>query len=369
MHTWISYAVYYSDLDRLLVDSVDPLFTRLEPEVDRLYWTRHYAGGTHLRLHVRAHPHELPALAQRIEEHFQTYVAAHPSAPAPTYNAEAAQTLLEAEGEDLADYDLDYRVNVVVPVAHRRFKAKFASRDAALVLEAFYQALHPVVMAVLKSPDDKRTEMLRLSLLHPLVIAGAYEAGSVSFKSHWEGFRVSAPVPVVQLIEETYAASRETILDEMRSVLAWYKDSRSAEQATLYHWTRLEKRFVRDAYLDACKGQQLVAYADRDAWKSIREVVDKKERKSDFLETMHTDSLFFESLRYNPLFTAARVGINLLYLAYAAVGLHTYDKFMLCHAVQQGTEDLTGVDLTDMLKVNMKETIQMNPTLASVATH
>ncbi len=361
MSTWTSYALYTSNVDALLTDFVDPLVNRLEPELDTYFWVRHYAGGAHVRLHLQGDAALLEALRPEIEAEARAYFAANPSPDNTRYNPDAASLMVEREGDDPEEYDFTYRNDQVVPVTYHRYKDKYASKDAVHMMEDFYHAIHPLVIDVLKSGRDRHTELLRMYFLHALVISGDYGQGSVSFKSHWEGFALTAPAEVVSAIEAAYQHNKATIREMVHAVYNWYKGDRDPADHLLYRWGSIEKRFVKQAYLMALDDRHLVSYPDYDAWKYVRGVLDEEERDSRFLETMFENSRFMESMRYNPLFTVARVGVNLLYLLVSSLGLHTYDKFTLCYSAQQAVEDEWGYDLVSYLSDNIEYTVQQNP--------
>ena len=53
MGEWRNYHIFYTDLNRLIVECVYPVLERSEQYLKNCFWERHYAGGPHLR--VRLH--------------------------------------------------------------------------------------------------------------------------------------------------------------------------------------------------------------------------------------------------------------------------------------------------------------------------
>lgn len=51
-YEWRNYQIYYTDVDRLIVECAAPLTDRLRPATRTAFWERHYAGGPHLRVRV-----------------------------------------------------------------------------------------------------------------------------------------------------------------------------------------------------------------------------------------------------------------------------------------------------------------------------
>src|SRR5687767_64425 len=98
MNEWRAYHIYYSDVDRLIIDCVHPFFQHWEDRIERRSWERHYAGGPHLRIRLRGSVAELAHAGNELAAWVGSFLARYPSQDVGNYSAERAAKLLEWEG-------------------------------------------------------------------------------------------------------------------------------------------------------------------------------------------------------------------------------------------------------------------------------
>ncbi|MEM6335499.1 MAG: lantibiotic dehydratase C-terminal domain-containing protein [Bacteroidota bacterium] len=363
--SWTSYALYYTDLDRLLVDCVGPALEAVDGDLDKAFWIRHYAGGRHLRVHLSGPAEAREHAAAHLIAEAERYMAEQPSEPVTDYDPEAAEKLMRYEEAEADHFDLTYRVNEIQPIEYKTSKERFESEAASVLLEDFYTGVRPIILDVLRdvvyNDGDKRLHALRLYAVHSLVVSRGYGQGCVSFMSHWEGFRLTNPPGVIKSIEQAYTNHRDLIIGTMQEVLDWYEGPRDDSEPILLAWGRFESGVLRRAFKDVQDGHMLVSHANVDSWSYVRNALDKTEEKSEFLEAMYANSQFCESMRYNDSFTVTRVGVNLLYVLIASLGLNVLDKYTLCHAAQRAAQEAFGEDLVGYLRTNIGDTVEMNP--------
>lgn len=360
MSSWSSIAIHYTDTDRLLLECIGPVLDTVSAPLDRCFWLRRYHGGAHIQVVAHGDEPIVEAALDAIRSAAEAFISAHPSDDVDSYSETNAASMLRREGEDVDLYDLTYRNNEVRITPYIREKEVFESETAIQLVEEFYEAASPLILECIGS-NRTRHEFLRLYFLHALLIGGGdYVGGSVSYLSHWEGFRLGVPKAVVQLIQENYEQNREGIFEEMKAVEVWYHN-RTDDDTILAKWTELERSFARKSYASLQEGTAIVSHADEGSYKATREKLDGYDERSEFLERMYSDARFCESMRYNDMFTLARINTNLLYLALASAGLHVYDKYLLCYAAHKAVEEYTGGDLIATLGDTIESTISMNP--------
>ena len=378
MHTfWSSFAVYYSDVDRLIVDVLDPLRGVFEESAAQYHWVRHFAGGPHVRIHVRTDEAGLRELEQRALSEIQAFLDEHPSPPKDNYDPDRTRRVLAAEGYNPSNFDLEYRNNVLCPVERNRDRDVFASEEAIALMESFRQDILPLIAAIIRSPVDRLDCLFRLCLLHCKIVGdGDYVAGVLSFKSHWEGFRLDAAEEVVTTLQAPYEQQTEDFRIALYQIDDWYDSwTRDGDASTpvrksldpsldgiLRTWASIEELYLQRVYDLAKNGATLVSESDREEWKAVRQQVERSEKQSSFVEHI-ADEDFGPSMKYNPLFTTGRVLINFLYLLIAEVGGRPLDKYLLCHATYRSVEDNCSRSLEDSMTEVIQTTKEMNPNL------
>src|SRR5262245_20035793 len=126
MEEWQSLYVYYTDADRLMVECLHPVLTKHAGDLMHCYWERHYAGGTHVRVRMRARPDSNARICEAIASEIEGYISSHPSEPQSNYSPETVKKLLAMEEEEIPEEDLAYHVNVVVRRPEGRSGLKLA---------------------------------------------------------------------------------------------------------------------------------------------------------------------------------------------------------------------------------------------------
>jgi len=181
MQDWQNLYVYYTDVDRLMVECLHSALVRHTDDLKHCYWERHYAGGPHIRVHLCAWPGSGVQLREAIAGEIESYIASHPSEPQNNYSPETVKKLLAMEEEEVPDEDLKYHVNVVLRRPEGRPSYKLASEEASELLADFFHDSMGLAVAILKSKRPKLDEALRLYFVEAIFAGGTLPDGAVSF--------------------------------------------------------------------------------------------------------------------------------------------------------------------------------------------
>lgn len=358
MSEWRSHHVYTSDVDRLIVDCVHPFFQLWESRLERRFWERHYAGGPHLRIRLQGPAAVVGPAAEELAAQARAFLAAHPSRDLTSYSPEHAGRLLAWEETPASSgEDLRYRNNVVEEHPYPPATNVYVSPEAARLMEDFRHDIIPLVMLLLTGRRPRREALLRLYFLQALEIGGEPAAGSVSFKSHWEGFASTFPsLQVIERIEGTYNAGRDHFQTLLREVTGLFLQKRIGEEPELAAWQSLLQRYLSRARQILSTGTQITQQpATPEAAEWMRgQAESRRLRDSEFVRTFWEDGTFISSLQHEPAFLAPRVLTNFLYTLLTASGLKTIDKFTLCHVAFRSVEDHSQCNLTDVLRRNIE---------------
>ncbi|HYW10259.1 MAG TPA: lantibiotic dehydratase C-terminal domain-containing protein [Longimicrobium sp.] len=362
MSTWRSYHVYHADVDRVILDLAHPYLERVRDRLERCWWERHYAGGPHLRVRLRGPAPVVEEAGAEFQAAAGAWLAVHPGPDDARYDPDRAALLLSQEGADPAQEDLAYRNNQVVQRPYPAQRQVYASEEAALLAEDFRDDMMPLAAAILRGDRPVREQMLRLYFLHALALGGGeLPRGSVSFKSHWEGFASTLPSEaVITRIQEVYRAHREGIVALMLEVADRWNGGGVDDDAVLGGWKALIDAYGRRAREALRAGTHITAQPASvgEAARLRDRMFGNVRRESEFVRTLWTDHRFIASLQYEPGFLVPRVLTNLLYLLLAAVGLAPLDKMALCHHAHRAPEEHFGRDLNEILRENVDTVVR-----------
>ncbi|MEM9556683.1 MAG: lantibiotic dehydratase C-terminal domain-containing protein [Acidobacteriota bacterium] len=361
MNAWRALYLHTTDLDRLVLDFLHPFFARHGMELRRAVWERHSAGGPHLRVRIEGTPEALERVGTALYAEATAYFAAHPSGDLETYSPERSRALLEREGASYDDDELVYRNNEVVERPWPPPVSAFLSPEAADLVDDFHNELGPLEHAILADTRPRREVALRLYFLHAHLVTGDVLTGSVSWKSHWEGFFSTFPsAELLERIGQSYEASREWIRGHLHEVDALASEGRLAEDPILAGWAALMHRYEARVRRELEAAHVFTFQAgSSDEAASLRSTMQQHlVRDSRFVRTFWSDDRFLTSIGDEIAFQVPRVLVNLFYHLVARVGLSPLDKMALCHHVTRAVEEDRGRDLQEVLEHNIAAVIE-----------
>lgn len=364
MTTWRSYHVFYSDIDPLILAGVQPALDRLEGRVERRFWERHFAGGPHLRIRLGGEAAAVEAAGAELTARLAAFLAAHPSRDLDSYDPARAARLLEWEGTPAEEADdLGYRNNRIEEHPYPPRTDAYVTREASRLMEDFRHDALPFAVRLLRGSRPRREALLRLYFLHALHVGGSLPQGSVSFKSHWEGFASSFPsADAIERIQATYQANREAIAALLLEVEGLFSTGRLAEDPDLADWSRLLAVYEARARATILSGTHITpqAASPEEAARMRERAESSRRRDSEFVRTFWSSEVFVASIQFEPSFLVPRVLTNLLYALLSAAGLKPIDKFSLCHFASRAVEEHAGCDLTQFLRDTVDRFVTRN---------
>jgi Lantibiotic biosynthesis dehydratase C-term len=364
MSEWLSYHLYYGDIDTLILECVNPFLERSRPRLERCFWERHFAGGPHLRVRLRGSPAETRVLGDELAREAGRFITDRPSADLVTYSEANAAALMRKEGEEPDPAALRYRNNVVEEHGYQPPRHVFASDDALALAEDFRHDSMPLAARVLASQRPKNEHLLRLFFLQALdVCRGDLPGGCVSCKSHWEGFAASFPSPqVVERIRANQHRNRDAILTTMHEVTERYEQGTLDQDPVLAGWSELLERYRTRTRADLAAGKQITDQPETP--EEARQVREKMfahfHTDNAFARTFWADDRFIASFGAESRWMVPRVLTNLLYQFVATVGIGPIDRMALCYFAFRTVEEHYACDLGEILEANIAQTVAAN---------
>ncbi|MEM6793426.1 MAG: lantibiotic dehydratase C-terminal domain-containing protein [Acidobacteriota bacterium] len=362
MKTWRSYHLHSSDLDLLALGFVDPFLDRHRDSLDRCFWERHSAGGAHLRVRIEAEAETAARVGAALEAEAASFFKSHPSADlSAAYSEESVRALLERENASFCEDELVYRHDVAVQRSFPPEPLGYESEEAARFVWDFAHDSTPLMAAILSDPRPKLELVLRLYFAHAALAVGSVRAGSVSWRSHWEGFRSKMPSQeVLDRISAAYEEQRELIHGHLVAVDAMATEDSWQEDPILDGWKKLIRRYRQRVHQNLEAGHVFTQQPkSAEEAQTMREDLEERlVRKSSFISTFWSNDRFLTSLGQDRRFQSPRILVNLFYSMVARVGVSPLQKMVFCHHVQRSVQEHFECDLLDQLSVNMANVVQ-----------
>lgn len=352
---------YTSSTDGLILQAIAPWMLQHHPHLTRCYWERHYAGGSHLRIHIAGPDAHADHLRKELCELLRKHLSNSPSEPDTRYDPSVIRRLLEMEEEAYDPDDLTYRVNIVEVRKKLRTQHPFASDAAALLLEQFLHETTPLAIRILQSSHPLLETAVQLYFLEAFVAGGDVPNGSVSFKSHWHGLAAFTSKPQLNdRILDEYERNKSRLHELLAQVVAWTSTC-SAVDGIFWEWVHILQRFEALAQELLLAGTQLTfQLSSAEQAITAREKVEAREgvyEAHPFLATLWKDERFLASFQFEPSLLVPRVLTNLLYSFIAGLGLRFVDKMALCLFAHRAVEDFYQVDLTNILHTTVESIV------------
>lgn len=359
--TWRALHAHTTAVESLLLSVVGPFMERHQQRLTHEFWERHYAGGPHVRVRLQAAAGDIEVLEAELRSELHAWLEQHPSEPMTDYSPERIAILLRREGIDPEAEDLTYRRDVVVAGEYPERGKKYASLAARELAEEFRRARGPLALELLRDGAARHERVFTLYLVLALFNGfGSYVVGSVSYKSHWEGFFATfSNETVLQRVQADYLRRRERLIEVAKDTVSGWNDNFPSD-GLLARWQQLLTRMSTRATALLESGEILVDHPRGlggvlEARKHFLENVVR--RDSEFVATLWADPEFMVAVEHDVWFQRPRALVNMLYDLVAAVGLTPLDKMVLCHHAFRTVEELCGCDLNDRLKRNMRAVI------------
>ncbi|HEY4905015.1 MAG TPA: lantibiotic dehydratase C-terminal domain-containing protein [Candidatus Sulfotelmatobacter sp.] len=360
MDEWRSYHVYYTDIDRLLLECIGPCLRTLDGSLSMYFWERHYAGGRHVRVRFRGSVADLNVVGKQFVSAVQRYLELYPSARLTNYSSDDARQMLEMEGEVYDPDDLNYRINAICEQQYQRLKSRYVQGEGLELLHEFLHDSNALTVAMLKDPAAKLDNLLSLFFLNALFVDGGLQQGSVSYKSHWSGFAATfGGRPIIERIRRSFEEQKDSIIARMLEVQDAYSRRNFSHQPVLAEWHRLLDKYGRKAKVLLSSGVQISFTMTPHEIRGYRDFVGQHaHEKSEFMQVLLEDERFVAAFRHEQSLAWPRVLVNLLYMIVPALGLTILDRMALCYFAHRGVETHLQCDLTDVLRTTITTTLR-----------
>ncbi|MGH1364944.1 MAG: lantibiotic dehydratase C-terminal domain-containing protein [Calditrichia bacterium] len=361
MKVWKNVNVYYSNLDKLILDCVEPTMNEKHEQIVDWFWDRHYAGGMHLRIRFKCSQNESEALIGELTDVFERFLLAHPLPAQKSYDVNRVEQMLQKEEEEYTPEDLLFRTNCVVNRPYLRFQEKYLSQESVYFLEDFYCEAKPLCLQMMRSNDQKTVSMLKLYFLTALMLGKSYPAGVVGYRSHWEGFRMQMAeqnVGVLDAIEKVFRSNKSNLEELMLVIEKQHRGEETPCDLLLESWGKLINKYRTRALELFDRGVPILPqFNSEEELDVVRNKYARQKEKSEFVERLYEDKRFFLAIKDSRSFTGNRIVLTMLYNMVGLLGLSMMEKFQLCYLAHQTVENYFQSDSLEILAANIRETI------------
>ncbi|MET7464709.1 thiopeptide maturation pyridine synthase [Nonomuraea sp. NPDC005501] len=332
---WNSIHVRYYDHDKdpLILHGVRPLFRELAGRVDKLFYTRHWRQGPHLRLNFRTdHDTFTQVVWPAAEKIIGGCLAERPSTlpldPGQELSSHQRLAELERETGPLTPWFPDNTLRV----------AEYDDREEVLggehmaeLVADFYADTTGLAFAMTEAGGGAR----RRQLAFKLMVATAHRLsgtdisqGYFTFRSHAEAFLSTFPEArgMRPLWDGYYREHRQTLLAQLRAVLG----GDDVDASLLSDWVAALIPYQR-------RGARLLEQGAFVVPTVSAEEESKLAESSPFHRAGYADPVWAQ-IRDAPEFLLYRLMLNLTYLHLTRLGLAPVERFLLCHLLADTVE-------------------------------
>lgn len=359
---WQTLQIYYYDKnkDALLLDCLRPLIASLAQRgwAERAYFTRHWEGGPHLRLHLLTEPaHFVNTVAPAITREVEAYLHQHPSRV--SFTEEEARQQYELR----KDMTLEPKEYVpLVPDNTVRCaptpQSGDLSRATRQLLEEYYCDTNELAFTLLERTRGNYAARLNacfdlmvayIAAVSPLPLARAY----MSYASHVEAYLVFEPgkeraVPRRERFEQNFQAQQGAVRRRFERLLRALEQTPEQLPSWLAAMLALLSRYAERAQQGVQDGSIRLIGEDEYQQGSLSEQR-LRLNASSFHAAVHASPVLQQLLKH-PSMATHRVMLNLLYMYLMRIGLLNEDRYLLAYYIARICEEHFGLSSVEAIQ-------------------
>ncbi len=355
---WTELQIHYHDdhKDHVILDLIRPVQHWLEPQVEQVFFVRHWKCGPHLRVRLLADPISFErTLRPEIEARVSDYLNTHSST-----NVLDEARLLPIHQRLARDEMEEGALTPFYPNNSWHFgdydrRAHVMPEAIAALIEEFYTATNELVFEML---EHIRGDRDRVNLCLDLMIATLQAtspqilARFISYRSHAEVFIVGTDndQQTRERFDRHYRDNAESLRKRLDQILSGIA-TQTETVPFLNAWVMLINRFSRRIRAGIDSGElYLEPYRAEAARSEAYLQGEARLRKSPFHAMQLDDKANMEVRSRDPGFNTFRLIVNLQYLHLNRIGLRPFERSLLAHLIANTIEDRFEVTAHDLAK-------------------
>ncbi|NJK45392.1 MAG: hypothetical protein HC933_14990 [Pleurocapsa sp. SU_196_0] len=342
---WQELCIHHHDenKDSLILELIRPLVRWLEPQVEVVFFVRHWLRGPHLSLRYRSDTTGLDALRPHLEAQVSAYLALHPSRTTldETTLLPIHQRLAhdEMETRDLTPFHPN---NTWHFTAYDR-RLHVMSDGIARLIETFHAQTNDLVFDMLEHLRSGRNRVdLALDLMIATLQAVTPDIVSrfVSYHSHAEVFIVNTRDDNVTRahFERQYAQNAASLAARLHRILEGIATDQDSVPF-LQRWTALMTDYTGRIEAGVTRGDIAFEPYRADAPRTAAYLEgEARLRKSRFHAMQLDDRANIEARSQDAGFNTFRMLVNLQYLLLNRIGLRPFERSLLAYLISNAVE-------------------------------
>ncbi len=362
---WHSIHLYYYDnnKDDLLLDCIRPLFAALREQgwLERGYFTRHWRGGSHIRLQMYADPGLFHAeIVPYVKSTVGEYLREHPSTVHLDEQVARKQYERRSLASPVASAYVELRPNNSLEIAeYEDLASTVGSESAARLLEEYYVETTDLAFILLEQTRNNYTARLNVcfDLLVALVATSPFlpiKRAYMSYRSHVEAYitcepGIEEPDARRKRLENAYAQRHESIMKRVQRLLTWVEQTPERLPVWLAAMIEIYQRYGKRAFQGATEGTlRLKTNEDFEAQKDHVRLA-----ASEYRTAVVNNAAVLQASN-TPVIIAHRIELNFLYLQLSRMGMLNEDRYILDYYIASVIEEIFAIDPVAAINASRK---------------
>jgi len=360
---WHSIRVYYYDVnkDALLLDCIRPLFATLRSSygIERIYFTRHWEGGSHLRLHVYTDtPSFEHVIGPYIIEEVGSYLRVHPSGG--SFSVEEAVRQHERRGK-MVPGGLAYTApvpNNSILITPYDLVERVGTAGTTQLLEDYYVDTNDLTFTIIEQTRNNYTARLNACFDQLLAfIAGVsritLKIAWMSYRSHSEAYIVCEPTvenPRLrrQRLEQAFRERHDVILRRIRRLLERIETAPEQLAPWLSSMISIQHCYYERTLQGVLDGSVKLNGTDNE-YQWADDPQPSVLATSSFHAAMAGNAAT-QQMQRHPYALTNRIILNFLYLNLSRLGMLNEDRYILDYYIAEAIEELFHLSSVDLVR-------------------
>jgi hypothetical protein len=354
--------IYYTDLDKLILQCVTPEMENLSSNFDLWFWERGCIGGKHLKVRW-VEKKDANNIQKVFFGNVRKFLKQNPSVDSRnSYKIEAGKKLAKTERRKVSESELVYRVNEIKSFSYKRTYDIDSSEITIDILHNFLHDSRQLCTQFLSNKPNKVSLVMSLMLIFAIEQFDNVEEGCIGFRAHWDNYEHwFKPAILSQRIKQHYEANKSAIHQVVKHILEIHENQEILKNHEFVKWISILRKYRMMVYKHQLAGNTLIS-------KPINEkgVVEtslllkddgKNGRSKQFLEKLYKQTNYLGNLAELQGLQMTRITINLIYHMFSNLGVSSFERMSCSYFVHRSVEELLDIDLANVLEKHMKKAI------------
>jgi Lantibiotic biosynthesis dehydratase C-term len=357
--------IYYGNLNKLLLECVNPTMETILSKTHLWFWERSAIGGKHLKLRWVADSERDFHVKKTLTEQISKFQAEYPSISEVNYKHSAVKRIAETEKRNIPADDFQYKVDCLVEKPYERLPDDDMSDELIEILHEFLSDTRSLCNKIIESGIDQKFLGLQLLAVFSFAQFGSLQSGCITFRAHWDNYENwFKPDILPKRIKEHYQANKTELHKIIQVLMRQNKAGKLLENELFSDWIKIINKY--NIIVSQKQTDNIVFIPNATtvegviATSNYLNEQNTQSRSETFLRRLYSKPDYLGNLSVNKGLQLTRIMVNLVYHLISNIGISAFQRMSYCYFLHRSVEEILNIDLLDNLDEQMNRVLGEN---------